>query len=144
MSPTRERASGPPGSWTPATRALPDVGLSRPARTRRRVVLPAPFGPKRARHSPAASEKVTPATARVDPKSRASSVTSTIGGDDPPIGIAEDIRLELATLARATQKAISLRLRQYGDDQPFAPMTDIDVLLTETRKFYAPTEFRRT
>ena len=106
--------------------------------------MPAPFGPKRARHSPAASEKVTPATARVDPKSRASSVTSTIGGDDPPVGIAEDIRLELATLARATQKAISLRLRQYGDDQPFAPMTDIDVLLTETRKFDAPTEFRRT
>ena len=26
MSPTRERTSGPPGSWTPATRALPDVG----------------------------------------------------------------------------------------------------------------------
>src|SRR6266849_2896079 len=111
MSPTRERTSGPPGSWTPATRALPDVGLSRPASTRRRVVLPAPFGPKRARHSPAASENVTP-------KLRASSTTSTIGGDGLPAGIAEDIRLELATLARATQKAISLRLRQCGDDQP--------------------------
>src|ERR1700674_5232482 len=118
MSPTRERASGPPGSWTPATRALPDVGLSNPASTRRRVVLPAPFGPKSARHSPAASENVTPATARVDPNSRASSATSTIGAGDPPVDIVEDIRLELATLARATQKAISLRLRQFGDDQP--------------------------
>src|ERR1700692_831888 len=118
MSPTRERTSGPPGSWTPATRALPDVGLSRPARTRRSVVLPAPFGPNSARHSPPASENVTPATARVDPNSRASSATSTIGAAKPLAEIVEDIRLELATLARATQKDISLRLRQYGDDQP--------------------------
>src|ERR1700730_17730304 len=117
MSPTRERASGPPGSWTPATRALPDVGLSKPASTRRSVVLPAPFGPNSARHSPAASENVTPATARVDPNSRARSATSTIGADDLLVEIAEDIRLELATLARPTQKAISLRFRQYGDDQ---------------------------
>src|SRR5450759_1476551 len=117
MSPIRERAKGPPGSWMPATRALPDVGLSSPASTRRSVVFPAPFGPKSARHSPGASENVTPATARLDPNSRASSATSTIGGADAPVDIAEGIRLELATLARAAQNAVSLRLRQLGGHQ---------------------------
>src|ERR1700692_4014537 len=120
MSPTRERASGPPGSWIPATRALPDVGLSKPASNRRRGVLPSPFGPKSARHSPGASENVTPATARLDPNARASSTTSTIGRGDAPVDFAEDIRLELATLAIEAQNAISLRLRHHGDDQPFS------------------------
>src|SRR6267378_7191008 len=110
MSPTRERANGPPGSAIPDTRALPEVGFSRPASTRRSVVFPAPFGPKSARHSPGASEKLTPATAFVGPNSRASSSTSTMGV--AAVEILEDIRLELATLARAAQNRVSLPLVQ--------------------------------
>src|SRR6266566_7248816 len=118
IRPTRERASAPPGSGMPETRALPAVGRRRPASTRRSVVLPAPFGPKSARHSPGPSENVTPATARLGPNSRASSVTSTIGGAVRAVEIAENIRLELATLAGVAQNAVSLRLRHRGDDQP--------------------------
>jgi hypothetical protein len=54
------------------------------------------------------------------------------------------IRLELATLARAAQNAISLRFRQLGSNSDFATMTDIDVLLQENRKFEPPPEFRLT
>ncbi len=143
MSPIRDRARGPPGRVIPDTRALPDVGLSKPARTRRSVVFPAPFGPNSARQSPGASEKVTPATARVDPNSRTSCPTSTIDGADGSGEFANDIRLELATLAREAQNAVSLRLRQLGGDQPIPAMTDIDVLLTETRKFQPPPDFTR-
>src|ERR1700732_4429996 len=98
MSPIRERANGPPGSGMPDTNTLPEVGLSSPASTRRSVVFPAPFGPKTARQSPAATEKVTPATARLDPNSRTRPPTSTIGGGGAPGDVADDIRLELATL----------------------------------------------
>src|SRR4051812_9887663 len=120
MRPIRDRASAPPGSAIPEPRALPLVGLRRPASTRSRVVLPAPLGPNTARHSPAASEKETPATARRAPKVRVRSLTSTIG---TVAGVAsreifEDIRLELATLAGAAQNAVSLRLLRRGDDQP--------------------------
>src|SRR5688500_181767 len=112
MRPTRERASAPPGSGMPASRALPDDGLRRPASRRRSVVLPAPFGPKTARQSPGARENETPATACLDPKARAMSATSTIGAPVAEIVDVEDgtIRLQLATLARATQNAVSLRL----------------------------------
>src|SRR6476661_6337185 len=104
IRPTRERAAEPPGSKIPARRALPADGLRRPARTRRRVVFPAPLGPKTARHSPARIEKVTPASALVGPKARASPDASTIGAGDgrgAPArggfeGKLEDIRLELA------------------------------------------------
>src|SRR5438270_11374140 len=91
IRPTRERALAPAGSLTPATLTVPEVGRSNPARTRRSVVLPAPFGPKSARHSPGASENVTPASACRLPKARVSSVTWTMGGalDE----IVDDIRL---------------------------------------------------
>src|SRR5437868_3360319 len=118
---------------------MPEVGLSKPARTRRSVVFPAPFGPKRARHSPGAREKVRPAMARREPKTRVSSATSTIGG--PLDEIVEDIRLELATLARAAQNAVSLQSRRTSDANLYAPMTDIDVLLEENRKFEPPPRF---
>src|SRR2546423_839852 len=143
INPIPARASAPPGSPIPDTRALPDVGLSRPASIRKSVVFPAPFGPKRARHSPGARENVTPATARLGPNVRVSSVTSTIGG--PADETVDSIRLELATLAREAQNAISLRRsRQFRDVTNSAPMTDIDVLLEETRKFEPPPEFRLT
>src|SRR5437868_3801658 len=90
----------------PQIRASPDVGLSRPASTRRSVVLPAPLGPKSARQSPGKRANVTPASARRVPKARVSSATSTTAG---PVGeIVEDMRLELATLARAAQNNVSL------------------------------------
>src|SRR3954465_15043081 len=91
IKPTRDRAAAPPGSGIPAIRASPDVGLIRPASTRRSVVLPAPFGPKSARQSPGERENVTPATARRVPKARVSSPASTTGA---LLGeIVEDIRL---------------------------------------------------
>src|SRR5258708_36059592 len=115
----------------PAIRAVPDVGFRSPARTRISVVFPAPFGPNSARHSPGASENVTPATARVHPNSRARAATSTIAALDSPVLFAEGIRLELATLARAAQNDISLQLRQSSAaTNHFAPMTAIAVLLT--------------
>src|ERR1700693_664850 len=120
MRPTGERASVPPGSGIPASRALPDEGLRRPASRRRSVVFPAPFGPHTARQSPGARENVTPATAFLRPKARVSSDTSTIGVAVESVVGGEGgffIRLELATLARAAQNAISLRLRQFGDGQ---------------------------
>jgi acetyl-CoA synthetase len=141
MRPTRDLTSAPPGRATPDTRAAPDVGLRRPARTRRSVVFPAPFGPNNAKHSPAASEKVTPANARVGPKERVRSPTSTIGaGDEKAV---EDIRLELATLARGAQNTVSLQLPASLRVHHSATMTDIDVLLQENRKFEPPPEFTR-
>src|SRR4029079_7475562 len=117
MRPTRDRARAPPGSGIPARRALPADGLRRPASSRRRVVFPAPLGPNTARQSPGARENVIPATAFLDPKVRARSAVSTIGAVDERVDEEGGfIRLELATLARATQNAISLRLRQFGDD----------------------------
>src|ERR1700687_896830 len=108
MRPSRERDNDPPGSGMPDIRALPDVGFNRPASTRRSVVFPAPLGPKSARHSPGARENVTPATACLGTNSRVRSATSTIGA--ALVEILEDIRLELATLARAAQNRVSLRL----------------------------------
>ena len=116
INPTRDRASAPPGSLTPDILAVPEVGLSKPARTRSNVVFPAPFGPKTARQSPGASEKVTPATARREPKERVSSATSTMGASLDEI--VEDMRLELATLARAAQNAVSSKLRISDDNTP--------------------------
>src|SRR2546423_14363144 len=114
ISPTRDRAIAPPGRLTPEIRAFPEVGLSRPANTRSSVVFPAPLGPKTARHSPGARENVTPASAWRAPKTRVSSATSTMAG--PLDEIVEDIRLELATLARTAQNAVSLPLSPISDD----------------------------
>src|SRR5215212_8958519 len=113
ISPIPERANAPPGSLMPETRALPDVGLSKPASTRSNVVFPAPFGPNRARHSPAASENDTPATALRGPNVRVRSFTSTIGpaGVFASLEFLDVIRLELATLAGAAQNDVSLLLR---------------------------------
>ncbi len=47
----------------------PSLGGKNPVRTRMIVVLPDPFGPSRPMISPFATEKLTPATARVGPKS---------------------------------------------------------------------------
>ncbi len=49
----------------PSTRALPDVGLSRPDSIFKTVVLPAPFGPRKPTSSPSSMEKLTSSAARV-------------------------------------------------------------------------------
>src|SRR3990170_5456407 len=51
----------------PRTRAVPPVGASWPVRTRRSVVLPAPFGPKRPKNSPESTSRSIPARAVTDP-----------------------------------------------------------------------------
>ena len=47
----------------PATVAVPAVGLSRVVRIRSVVVLPAPFGPRKATTSPSATSRSTASTA---------------------------------------------------------------------------------
>src|SRR5688500_1208628 len=112
MRPMRERAGAPPGREIPEIRALPAEGLSRPARTRSRVVLPAPLGPKSARHSPALSENETLATAFLAPNDRPSPATSSRGA---AARVAAVMCLELATLARGAQNAVSFRARPSAD-----------------------------
>src|SRR5262245_16078112 len=58
------------------TRTCPDVGKTRPVRMRSRVVLPAPFGPSRARISRGATFSETPRSACLGPKDRTASVTA--------------------------------------------------------------------
>jgi hypothetical protein len=53
---------------TPATRAVPDVGASRVARTRSVVVLPAPFGPRRPKISPSRHSRSRPESASTRPR----------------------------------------------------------------------------
>ena len=52
---------------SPATAARPPSGLDRVVRIRTVVVLPAPFGPSRAKTLPAATEKLSPSRARTPP-----------------------------------------------------------------------------
>ena len=61
-------------------RGCPASGRSRVASMRSRVLLPAPFGPSTARHSPAASSTSTRSTARRSPKrfTRPSARTSSV------------------------------------------------------------------
>jgi hypothetical protein len=71
-SPIPRRCAGRPVTSVPSTRTRPAVGRSRPETTRRRVDLPAPLGPSRARRSPDATSSETSSTIR-----RPSSSTST-------------------------------------------------------------------
>src|SRR4051794_19401584 len=48
---------------TPLTRTSPEVGSDRPAITRIVVVLPAPFGPRKPKISPGATERLRSSTA---------------------------------------------------------------------------------
>ena len=58
---------------------------------------------------------MTPASARLAPKERQLGDPTTGG---PPDEIVEDIRLELATLARAAQNAVSLLIPPIERRQP--------------------------
>src|SRR3982751_1854404 len=80
MRPTAARASGADRTATPLTATVPDVGARSPASMRSSVVLPAPFGPKSARHSPASSRRSTPSTTRWPPNSRVRRSAARAGG----------------------------------------------------------------
>src|SRR5687768_2225185 len=130
MRPMRERAGAPPGREIPEIRALPAEGLSRPARRRSRVVLPAPLGPKSARHSPAFSENETLATAFLAPNDRPSPATSSSGAP----------RVAAVMLPRTCHSGeMGAKRGTFALAPPPTPttgrMSDIDVLLQENRKF---------
>ena len=64
----------------PFTTISPDVGVSRPAISRRSVVLPHPDGPRSVTVSPSATSKVTGARASSDPNDFETSRSSIRGG----------------------------------------------------------------
>src|SRR4051812_48199868 len=132
MSPTSDRAAALSRSDSPFTRTLPSLGFSRPAMTRSSVVLPAPFGPNRARHSPELSVRSTPFTARRRPKRRTTPASSTAGGVEGG-GMPQDKRSR-----GASPQDDNPRGRRY-----YLDMTEIDALLQENRKFAPSKEFRR-
>src|SRR5208282_3318284 len=69
----------------PKTATRPALGMTRPATARISVLLPAPLGPSRPRHSPALSVSEMPSTAVTWPKRLTSDATSSGGaaGNDP-------------------------------------------------------------
>src|SRR3990172_3303039 len=75
------RALGRMG-W-PRTRALPEVGLVSPRRTRSSVVFPAPFGPRRPKVAPRGTSRVRSRSASIAPKRFARPVVVTAG----PVGM---------------------------------------------------------
>jgi hypothetical protein len=52
----------------PSTRTVPASGVSKPATTLSRVVLPDPLGPRIVKSSPSATASVTPSSAKTSPK----------------------------------------------------------------------------
>ena len=77
MTPMRRRTSpGDVATSSPARRARPDVGCSSVQRILMVVVLPAPFGPRNPKISPAPTEKPMPRTASTSPYFLARSSTS--------------------------------------------------------------------
>src|SRR5438105_5240010 len=157
MKPTCARAAASPRSSSPLMRVDPALGLSRPAKRRSKVVFPAPFGPKSARHSAAFSSSVTSLTARRPPNARVSpSASSTL--------ITRSVLEEHALYDRPCRNipmgcrhrpcgpctcypAREVALCALGSSPyplaPFASVSDIDVLLQENRKFPPSDEFRR-
>src|SRR5262245_37145969 len=72
--------SGVATTSTPATSALPAVGVMRPHSMRMVVVLPEPLGPSMPKISPASIEKLMPSTAVSAPKRLTSPSTAMTGG----------------------------------------------------------------
>ena len=63
----RRAASGSRATSTPATRAVPEVIESSVVSMRIVVDLPAPFGPRKPKISPASTRRSTPRTASTTP-----------------------------------------------------------------------------
>src|ERR1041384_288208 len=64
------RRQGSPASGPRAIVTAPALGRASPARSRNRVLFPAPFGPTTRWHSPGLTERETPRSARAAPKRR--------------------------------------------------------------------------
>ena len=84
--PSAARASDE-SAGEPKTATLPASGMTRPTMARISVLLPAPFGPSRPRHSPPRSSSEMPSTAVTGPKRLTSESTSS--GIDS-VGLVED------------------------------------------------------
>ncbi len=69
----------------PAIRAVPWVGATKPVRSRMVVVLPAPFGPRKATTWPLGMVNETSRTARNDPNCLQSPSASIMAGVDIPV-----------------------------------------------------------
>src|SRR5205814_6636422 len=74
------RTAGSRGGF-PKTSTAPEVGRERPAISLRRVVLPAPLGPKSTATSPGAIERLMASSAMRGPKRFPTSRASIAGGD---------------------------------------------------------------
>src|ERR1041384_6182021 len=74
------RREGSPASGPPAIVTAPALGRASPARSRNRVLFPAPFGPTTRWHSPGLTERETPRSARAAPKRRSRPRASRGGG----------------------------------------------------------------
>ena len=80
---TGRRFGGTPATSAPSMRISPEVGVSNPASIRRRVVLPQPEGPRRAKSSPSGISRSTESTAGSPaPKRLVTPRISTIGRPD--------------------------------------------------------------
>ena len=66
--PMSRRAGGSAVISTPSTRTVPASGVSKPATTLSRVVLPDPLGPRIVRSSPSLTASDTPSSANTSPK----------------------------------------------------------------------------
>ena len=75
-------AAGSRATSSPRTSARPESGTSSVARTRTRVVLPAPLGPSRPNTAPSGTTRSTPASATVAPKRLVTPSTRAAGVED--------------------------------------------------------------
>ena len=71
----RPRAGSVPRRLSPSSAISPSAGSRRPASMRRRLVLPAPFGPVSVSAPPASSPKLSPENSLRPPRSQASPET---------------------------------------------------------------------
>ena len=76
--PMSRRAAGTDEMSLPSTRTDPVSAVSKPATMRSAVVLPQPDGPSKATSSPGAISMDSPSRARVAPKARVRSRSSTL------------------------------------------------------------------
>ena len=81
--PMSRRAGGSAVISTPSTRTVPASGVSKPATTLSRVVLPDPLGPRIVRSSPSATASDTPSSAKTSPKRLVTPVDAELGGTAP-------------------------------------------------------------
>src|SRR5882672_4250722 len=101
----------------PSTSTLPAVGSFSPSRISTVVVLPAPFGPSRPKHSPAPTSRSSPSTAVTSPYFLTSfSQRSAAGTDTLPAPRARHFDAHRFVLERLAVRR-HVRLARFGPDQ---------------------------